>query len=643
MLRLALRPSALRAGLRRLSTLPDGVTKLLMPALSPTMESGTIAAWLKKEGEMANAGDILCQVETDKATVDYEMQDEAVLAKIIVAQGTTVDVGTLLAYTVEDEDTYAALVASGDIAKLTSEAAAPAAAAPVPAAPVHASPAAAPAATSAHGHRVPRIQFLGKRSLLPASHFEKAASVVAAPAAVAAAPAAAVPTKAAPAADGDFTDLPLSNMRKIIAKRLTASKVTVPHNYASIDCEIDAIMKLRKRLKNDHGVAVSLNDFLLKSVACALRDVPEANCGMDPASKQIVPNPSIDISVAVATDTGLITPIVPKVQNLGLVGINGTFKELVGRARANKLKPEEFQGGSFTVSNLGGFGIDSFTAVINPPQACIMAVGRGRAELIAPASDDGEPRKATLLNVTLSSDRRVVDDVIAGQFLQAFKKYMEQPDLLMFGFRSQGAQLMTDCLLWRYVSEDQVLDLGLIHDPGALREYLGNLFAFPPSPLFMRKAPAPVQVVVDMYMHLYAFAKQHELGPAKMSTLLAIVHSLVLIDLFLAGQKDLRALPTLQGSFKRFQALLLCHSVERPPVSTGIFAAPDVTRIVDYVTHTYYRHFHLYQSIFLPQTHLSIVQVACMDIAPMKPLPPLQAAIRQLPIEPPAAEKSDDA
>ncbi|OQS07602.1 dihydrolipoyllysine-residue acetyltransferase component of pyruvate dehydrogenase complex [Thraustotheca clavata] len=434
MLRVATKSPLVRRAawsLRRLSSLPDGVTKLLMPSLSPTMESGTITAWLKKEGQMASAGEILCQVETDKATVDYEMQDDAVLAKILIPQGTPVDVGTLLAYTVEDEDTYKALVDSGDIAKLTADtgAAAPATSAPeaTPSPAVNAAPAA-----STSGHRVPRIHFLGKRSLLPSSHFEQAATKDLQPTVAATAAAVQTPSATpAPATDGSYTDLPLSNMRKIIAKRLTASKVTVPHNYASIDCEIDAIMKLRKRLKNDHGVAVSINDFLLKSVACALRDVPEANCGMDPVTKQIVPNPSVDVSVAVATDAGLITPIVPKVQNLGLVGINGTFKELVNRARANKLKPEEFQGGSFTISNLGGFGIDSFTAVINPPQACIMAVGRGRVELVAPAKDDAEPRKATLLNVTLSSDRRVVDDVVAGQFLQAFKKYMETPDLLL--------------------------------------------------------------------------------------------------------------------------------------------------------------------------------------------------------------------
>ncbi|RHY33630.1 hypothetical protein DYB32_001486 [Aphanomyces invadans] len=399
------------------------------------MESGTIAAWLKKEGELATAGDILCQVETDKAVVDYEMQDDAVLAKIIVQPGTSVDVGTLLAFTVDDEETYSALAASGDLAKLTADSAVATSSSSNPA--VEASPAAAaPSTAHAPGHRVPRIQFLGKRALLHASNHADSVKAAVAQAAAPVASTVVSSTQAVPAAtavpsDGDFIDLPLSNMRKIIAKRLTASKVTVPHAYASIDCEIDSIMKLRARLKKQHGVAVSLNDFLLKAVASALRDVPEANCGWDAATNTIVPNSSVDISVAVATDTGLITPIVPKVQALGLTSINSTFKELVARARANKLKPEEFQGGSFTVSNLGGFGIDNFTAVINPPQACIMAVGRGRAEFVVPDDETLPPRKVTLLNVTVSSDRRVVDDVIAGQFLQAFKKYMEEPDLML--------------------------------------------------------------------------------------------------------------------------------------------------------------------------------------------------------------------
>lgn len=427
---------------RGFASLPDGVEELTMPALSPTMTVGNISSWLKKEGEQLQAGDVLCQIETDKAIVDYEMQDEAILAAIVLPEGTAdVPVGGVLAYTVEDMETYEGLVASGALKALkdappvaSSAASAPAAEKAAPVAPVAAAPAAAEPA--AHVGRQPLIKFLGKRSLIAdASAPAASAPVAAAPAAQpAAAPVAAATTTPSPEGN-DFTDLALSNMRKIIAKRLTASKVTVPHHYASIDCEIDNIMALRQKLKSAHSVKVSLNDFIIKAVALALRDVPEANCYFDVATQGVQPNKSVDISVAVATAAGLITPIVPKVDALGLSGVNSIFMELVSRARQNKLKPEEFQGGSFTISNLGGFGIDTFTAVINPPQACIMAIGRGRKEVLPPLQIvegvEPQPRVATLMNVTLSADRRVVDDVVSGQFLQVFKSYMENPELMV--------------------------------------------------------------------------------------------------------------------------------------------------------------------------------------------------------------------
>jgi pyruvate dehydrogenase E2 component (dihydrolipoamide acetyltransferase) len=412
-----------------------------MPALSPTMTVGNISAWLKKEGEQLQAGDVLCQIETDKAVVDYEMQDEAVLAAIVLPEGTPdIPVGGVLAYTVEDMETYESLLSSGALKALKDAPPAAGSAAPAveAAAPVAAAAPAPAPAPAAHAGREPLIKFLGKRSLLPEDqHAPAAAATTSAPAAAApvAAPVAASAPASATESGDDFTDIALSNMRKIIAKRLTASKVTVPHHYSSIDCEIDNIMKLRQKLKSAHSVKVSLNDFIIKAVALALRDVPEANCFFDVETKAVQANKSVDISVAVATAAGLITPIVPKVDTLGLSGVNNIFMELVSRARQNKLKPEEFQGGSFTISNLGGFGVDNFTAVINPPQACIMAVGRGRKEVLPPLSIeegvDPEPRVATLMNVTLSSDRRVVDDVISGQFLQVFKGYMENPELMV--------------------------------------------------------------------------------------------------------------------------------------------------------------------------------------------------------------------
>lgn len=420
---------------RGFASLPEGVEELTMPALSPTMTVGNISSWLKKEGEQLQAGDVLCQIETDKAVVDYEMQDEAVLAAIVLPEGTAdIPVGGVLAYTVEDMETYEGLVASGALKALKD---APPVAASASVAEAAAAPVAAATAEPAdHAGRQPLIKFLGKRSLIaeaPAAASAPAATPVAAAPAPVAAPVAAAATPVAES--NDFTDIALSNMRKIIAKRLTASKVTVPHHYASIDCEIDNIMALRQKLKSAHSVKVSLNDFIIKAVALALRDVPEANCYFDEATKAVQPNKSVDISVAVATAAGLITPIVPNVNALGLSGVNSIFMELVARARQNKLKPEEFQGGSFTISNLGGFGVDSFTAVINPPQACIMAIGGGRKEVLPPREIiegvEPEPRLATLMNVTLSSDRRVVDDVILGQFLQVFKSYMENPELMV--------------------------------------------------------------------------------------------------------------------------------------------------------------------------------------------------------------------
>ncbi|RLN65850.1 hypothetical protein BBP00_00002585 [Phytophthora kernoviae] len=413
------------------AALPEGVMPLTMPSLSPTMETGSLSSWLKKEGEEISAGDVLCQVETDKAVVDYEMQDDAVVAKIVCSEGTAdLPIGALLCYTVEDVETYQSLLASGELAKLSAESVAEAAApAPAAAAPVETT---ATDAEQTHG-RVPLIKFLGKRALISEFNHSPLEEPVKA---VAAAPTAPVAAAApAPAADAEYEDLPLSNMRKIIAKRLTQSKQDVPHYYTSIDCEIDSILKLRKQLKNKHDVKVGMNDFILKAVALALRDVPEANCYFDVKTQSVKPNPSVDVSVAVATPSGLITPIVPKVDALGLSGVNRIFMELVQRARQNKLKPEEFQGGSFTVSNLGSFGIDQFRAVINPPQACILAIGGGRKEVLPPLEIvegvNPEPRLATLMNVTLSSDRRVVDGVIAGQFLQVFKSYMESPELMV--------------------------------------------------------------------------------------------------------------------------------------------------------------------------------------------------------------------
>ncbi|MDO9002616.1 MAG: 2-oxo acid dehydrogenase subunit E2 [Aquabacterium sp.] len=247
---------------------------------------------------------------------------------------------------------------------------------------------------------------------------------------------------------GTFTDTKPSQVRRIIAGRLAESKATIPHQYAVMDCQLDALMKLRNGLK-EAGVTLSVNDMVIKAAAKALRDVPEANCYYDGKSDTIVPNATVDVSVAVATEGGLITPIVKGADTLGLLAINERVKDLAGRARANKLKPDEFQGGSFTISNLGMFGIDEFSAVINPPQACILAVGKGEKKVLAAplgspfslddevvVTGDGsktcpEPIVATVMTVMLSSDARVVDAAISAQFLQVFRHYIQNPTLLV--------------------------------------------------------------------------------------------------------------------------------------------------------------------------------------------------------------------
>jgi len=403
--------------------------EILMPALSPTMEEGNISEWKAAEGEELGVGDIFCSVETDKATVDFEATDDTVLAKILVGNGTDgVKVGQLIGYTVEDLDEYKEFVAGGSVLPDSS---APAAAAAVPE-PVPAVPAApAPAAT---GARVPSIKFLGKRSLL--DHPPAAA------AAVAAAPAAAAPATAVPSA-GDFEDLELSNMRKVIAKRLTANKKDVPHQYSTVQCEIDGIGDLRAWAKNELGVKLSVNDFVVRASALALRDVRGANVSWDTKTNTTIQSPSVDVCVAVATPTGLITPIVTNTDTRGLSDIHDEIVSLATKAKDNKLQPHEFMGGSFTISNLGMFGISEFTAIINAPgQGCILAVGGGVKQFVYPSFTDEQlasvadepspgPRVATTMNLTLSSDAQCVDQATAAQFLQVLKAYLENPKQLM--------------------------------------------------------------------------------------------------------------------------------------------------------------------------------------------------------------------
>lgn len=236
----------------------------------------------------------------------------------------------------------------------------------------------------------------------------------------------AVPAGRSRGRERTFTDKPLTSMRKVIAHRLTESKANIPHFYSRIDCKIDAMIEYRKILK-DAGIRVSLNDMVIRAAALALRDVPAANKYWDEGVGNTVGNPTVDISVAVATEGGLITPIVKDADAIGLRQINSSVAELAGRAREGKLAPEEYTGGSFTISNLGMFGIKEFSAVINPPQACILAVGGSVAK---PSPSKNGIEKKTEMTVNLSSDRRVVNEQVASEYLAAFQRYAETPQLL---------------------------------------------------------------------------------------------------------------------------------------------------------------------------------------------------------------------
>lgn len=488
------RPTSLEPTRRGFAAVPE-FTTIMMPSLSPTMTHGTISEWTKKPGDICGAGDVLCEIETDKAVVSYDVQDEFVLAKILEdAKGREIKVGEPVAISVEDQAAYQAFVEADKAGEIEmpmlpftpapGTAPAPSAVAssspsppPPPSSPsptAHLgdfalSPAARHLIHSQHLTLSTDVRGTGKGGRLtkgdviraisngqvtatppsppaPSAFSAKAAPAVAATAPVAsAAPAATIAPAALPpvhiseihAMPGTFADSKNSNMRKIIARRLAESKATVPHVYETVDCEIDAVLTFRKRLQKEYEVSVSVNDVIIRSAALALRDVPEANAFWDGKQGTAVLNKGVDISVAVATPTGLITPIITMSDRRRLTEISATMKDLAGRARQGKLKPEEFQGGSFTISNLGMFGIDEFSAVINPPQAAIMAVGRGAKRVRAPEFVMGQdvgslkPYSATVMTATLSFDRRVLDEALAAQFLQAFKSYMSRPELLL--------------------------------------------------------------------------------------------------------------------------------------------------------------------------------------------------------------------
>ncbi len=408
--------------------------EILMPALSPTMSDGTLTRWLKSEGDTVKSGDAIAEIETDKATMEFEAVDEGILGRILVPGGTAgVKVNQPIALLLEEGEDSSAL--DRPVAVAPAPLPKPASVSPVVSAP--AAPVAAPAPASAHtsgrvfasplarrlaaetGVALETIKGSGPHGRVVKADVE--AARVAAPAA--SAPAAAIMAAAPSPFEPAYEEIPNSSMRKVIARRLTEAKQTVPHFYLTIDCEVDSLLKIRSDLNaRSDAFKLSVNDFVIRAVALALRKVPDANAAW--GEEAIRRYTDIDISVAVATPGGLITPILHQADRKGLAEISNQMKEMAGRAREGKLRPEEYQGGGFSISNLGMYGIREFAAIINPPQGCILAVG---AATQRPVVKDGALAVATVMTCTLSVDHRVVDGAVGAQFLAAFKSLIEDP------------------------------------------------------------------------------------------------------------------------------------------------------------------------------------------------------------------------
>ena len=423
-------------------------TQILMPALSPTMEEGTLAKWLVKVGDVVKSGQILAEIETDKATMEFEAVDEGVVGKLLIAEGTAgVKVNTPIAVILEDgesADAVAAPVATAATpaaaTPVATSAAVPAAAAAAPStakpvgARVFASPLARRIATE-KGLDLTRVTGSGPHGRIVKADVEGAQ---AAPAAVVAAPQGAA-TAASPAmatgpstetvlktyAGRPYTEVALNGMRKIIATRLTEAKQTVPHFYLRRDIELDALLAFRTQLNAglaQRGVKLSVNDFVIKACALALQQCPTANAVW--AGDRVLQFQKSDVAVAVAIEGGLFTPVLKDAESKSLSALSIEMKDLAKRARDRKLAPHEYQGGSFAISNLGMFGVDNFDAIINPPHAAILAVGAGVPKPVVKA---GLVVVANVMSVTLSVDHRVIDGALGAQLLQAIKDNLENP------------------------------------------------------------------------------------------------------------------------------------------------------------------------------------------------------------------------
>jgi pyruvate dehydrogenase E2 component (dihydrolipoamide acetyltransferase) len=418
-------------------------TNILMPALSPTMEEGKLTKWLVKEGDTVKSGTILAEIETDKATMEFEAVDEGKIGKLLVpAGGDAVKVNAPIAVLLNDGEKMgdvnipAAMASIKDAVKAEAPKAAAPAAAPAPANSgkrVFASPLARRIAAQ-KGIDISALAGSGPYGRIVKSDVENAKPGAKASAGAAGGTAVAglglLPDAKLFYKEGSYEEVPHDSMRKAIAKRLTAAKALIPHYYLTVDCNLTALMAVREALnaaapKNKEkqpAYKLSVNDFVLKASAMALMKHPDVNASWSETA--ILRHKSADVGIAVAIPGGLITPIIFDAQTKGLVEISNAAKDLAGRARDKKLKPSEYEGGGFSVSNLGMFGIKSFTSIINPPQSCIIAVGAGEERAVVV---NGKIEVATVMTVTMSCDHRVVDGATGAKFLQTFKQFIEEP------------------------------------------------------------------------------------------------------------------------------------------------------------------------------------------------------------------------
>ncbi len=425
-------------------------TEILMPALSPTMEEGTLAKWLVKEGDTVKSGQIIAEIETDKATMEFEAVDEGIVGRILVAEGTAgVKVNAPIAVLVEEGESADAAPAPAKTAApaaATAPAAPAAAAAPAPAAPkaeggarVFASPLARRIAAE-KGLDLTKVQGSGPHGRIVKADVDGAKPATAAPAAVAApvatpaAPAAAASMPVGPSTDAvlkmyqgrDFTEVALDGMRRTIAARLTEAKQTIPHFYLRREVRLDNLMAFREQLNKQlesRGVKLSVNDFIIKACALALQAVPNANAVW--AGDRILKLKPSDVAVAVAIEGGLFTPVLKDADQKSLSALSAEMKDLAARAKTKKLAPHEYQGGSFAISNLGMMGIENFDAVINPPHGAILAVGAGIKKPVVLAN--GSLGVATVMSMTLSVDHRVIDGALGAELMKAIVDNLENP------------------------------------------------------------------------------------------------------------------------------------------------------------------------------------------------------------------------